>query len=386
MKSPTPRGSGRLFAAALGIGALMAAGSAGAQNILNVASGGSQNMVDYVTDYLGPLFEAENPGWEVRVVGTGPGDAGSQKIKEKLEAQAGSDAVDTDVIVTNQKKTGEMVEAGLLSQYRSEAATSDLVTRDSALMALGTDVEGYVLPMFHSQTALAYFPDMVENPPQTYDELRAWVEANPGAFGYNGIKNGMSGVAFVVGWMYAYAGDTDQVINGPYDPALKDGWSGPLAELKAFNEHVTFTPGNAGTLDMMNRGEIVMGPVWVDMFYTWQADGRVPPNMKLLVLGPGMPGQPYYYGIPEGAANRDAAIRFIELATSPAVQAEGIVNRFNWYPGIDAQHVQDSLDPEVWEKIFSDVTPDDLAAKGKPFPLGAFFADIMESYEQQVTN
>ena len=33
------------------------------------------------------------------------------------------------------------------------------------------------------------------------------------------------------------------------------------------------TPGNAGTLDMLNRGEIAMGPVWVDMFYTWQADG-----------------------------------------------------------------------------------------------------------------
>jgi putative spermidine/putrescine transport system substrate-binding protein len=28
------------------------------------------------------------------------------------------------------------------------------------------------------------------------------------------------------------------------------------------------TPGSAGTLDMLNRGEIAMGPVWVDMFYT----------------------------------------------------------------------------------------------------------------------
>ena len=35
------------------------------------------------------------------------------------------------------------------------------------------------------------------------------------------------------------------------------------------------TPGNAGTLDQLNRGEIAMGPVWVDMFYTWQADGKM---------------------------------------------------------------------------------------------------------------
>jgi hypothetical protein len=75
-------------------------------------------MVDHVTDYLAPMFEKDNPGVKIRVVGTGPGDAGSQKIKEKLEAQAkaGTTAWDTDVIVTNQKKTGEMVTANLLSR------------------------------------------------------------------------------------------------------------------------------------------------------------------------------------------------------------------------------------------------------------------------------
>ena len=48
--------------------------------------------------------------------------------------------------------------------------------------------------------------------------------------------------------------------------------------MAAFNKNVVLTPGNAGTLDMLNRGEIAMGPVWVDMFYTWQADGKIPPT------------------------------------------------------------------------------------------------------------
>lgn len=362
------------------------AGTAGAQSVLNVASGGSQNMVDYVTDYLGPLFESRNSRWKVRVVGTGPGDAGSQAILEKLAAQVGSDAWDTDVVVINQLKTTEMVESGLLSTYRSEIGTGSLATRDTVRLALGTDVDGYVMPMFHSQTAIAYNPDLVPTPPASFDELKAWVEAHPGAFGYNGIKNGMSGVAFTAAWMYAYAGNTDQIMNGPYDPAIKDTWDQALADLRAFNEHVSFTPGNAGTLDMLNRGEIVMGPVWVDMFHTWQADGRLAPNLKLTLPEPGMPGQPYYYAIPTKAANRDAAKAFIELATSPEVQAEGIVNRFNWYPGIDAEHVQDALDPQVWTKIFLDVTPQDLASKGKPFPLGPFFTEIKEAYEQKVSN
>ncbi|WP_449375673.1 hypothetical protein [Bosea thiooxidans] len=47
---------------------------------LNVASAGDQNMVDYVKDYLGPMFEKADPGVKVVSVGTGPGDSASRKI------------------------------------------------------------------------------------------------------------------------------------------------------------------------------------------------------------------------------------------------------------------------------------------------------------------
>ncbi len=364
----------------------MVSAPAQAQQVLNVLSAGSQNMVDYVTDYLGPLFEQQNPGVTVRVSGTGPGAAGSQKIFEKLDAQqkAGNEVWDVDVAVVHQKMAGQMVTAGLLGSYRGDIDTGKLVTRDTAINALGVDVDGYVMPMFHSQTAIAYMPDLVSNPPTSYDELKEWVRDNPKQFGYNGIKNGMSGVSFVVGWVYAYSGQADILAKGPYDAAAKDTWGAVLGDLKEFNNYVTFTPGNAGTLDMLNRGEIVMGPVWVDMFYTWQSDGRVPPNMKLKLIGPGMPGQPMYYITPAKAAQPDLARKFIALATSPPVQAEGIVKNFNWYPGIDAQHVQSSLDQETWNKLFADVTPEDLASKGKAFPIGPFFDDILEAYEKQV--
>jgi ABC-type uncharacterized transport system YnjBCD substrate-binding protein len=175
-------------------------------------------------------------------------------------------------------------------------------------------------------------------------------------------------------------------MNGPYDPNLKTTWGPAFAKLKEFNQNVVITPGNAGTLDMLNRGEITMGPVWVDMFYSWQAEGRLPPTMRLQLISPGMPGQPMYYVIPEKAANAEAARKFVELATSPAVQAEGIVKRFNWYPGIDAQHVQANLDKAVWEKLFKDVSPQELASNGKPMPMGGYFSEIQEGYERQVAN
>src|SRR5258707_15478129 len=88
----------------LTLAASLLAAPASAQT-LNVATAGDQNMVDYVRDYLGPLFEKTHRGVRVVSVGTGPGDAGAQKIYEKLAAQksAGTTAWELDVIGIHQK-------------------------------------------------------------------------------------------------------------------------------------------------------------------------------------------------------------------------------------------------------------------------------------------
>ncbi|HZH50940.1 MAG TPA: extracellular solute-binding protein [Microvirga sp.] len=371
---------------AAGLAALLLASPAGAQT-LNVATAGDQNMVDYIKDYLGPMFEKRHPGVKVVAVGTGPGDGGSQKIYEKLDAQKKAGAPsDFDVVVIHQKAAGTMVKEDLIKKYRDTLPTGNLVTRDTATNALGTDVSGYVMPMFHSQTAIAYNADLIKDPPNSYAELREWVKKNPKQFGYNGIKGGMSGVAFVTGWVAAFGGDAAKLEKGPYDPAAKATWEKALADLKEFNKNVVITPGNAGTLDMLNRGEIAMGPVWVDMFYTWKAEGKLPPNMRLKLVSPGMPGQPMYYAIPAKTAQEKLAAEFIALATSPDVQAEGIVKRFNWYPGIDAKNLEGKLDQAVWNQLFADIPPDALAQNGKPFPIGPYFNDILESYEKNVAN
>jgi ABC-type uncharacterized transport system YnjBCD substrate-binding protein len=362
----------------------MAGPPASAQTVLNVATAGDQNMVDYINDYLGPRFEKANPGVKVRAVGTGPGDAGSLKIQEKLDAQAKAGVAkwDIDVAVVHQRGAAMMMTDKLLAKYRDQISTGKLVTSAIATNALGTDVTGYVMPMFNSQIAIAYNPDVVKDPPKTFDDLIAWVAKNPKQFGYNGIKGGMSGVGFVMGWVAAKTGDADKLNKGPYDPAEKPKIEKALTDIKAFNTNVTMTPGNAGTLDMLNRGEITMGPVWVDMFYTWVADGKLNPKLKLSIISPGLPGQPMYYVVPAKAAQQDLARKFVEMATSPEVQANGIVKQFNWYPGIDAQHVQAALDEKTWSKLFTDVTPKDLAEKAKPFPLSEYFTDILETYER----
>ena len=93
-----------------------------------------------------------------------------------------------------------------------------------------------------------------------------------------------------------------------------------------------------------------------------------------------------YYVMPDKAANAELARKFVALATTPQVQAEGIVKRFNWLPGIDAQHVQAHLDKAVWEKLFKDVPPQTLAQRGQPMPMGNYFKEIQEDYEKMVAN
>lgn len=350
---------------------------------LTVLTAGDQNMVDYINDYLGPKFEAANPGVTVRAVGTGPGDAGSQKILERFEAQdkAGTAVWDADVAVVHEKFAGPMVANGWLAAYRDQIATGKLVTRANADMALGADVKGRVMPMFNSQIALAYNPALVATPPASFDEIKTWAAANPKMFGYNGIKGGASGVGFVMGWVYAYGGNAEQLANGPFEAGQTANWTAAFDALKAFNANATLTPGNAGTLDALARGDIAIGPVWVDMFYSWKANGQLPEEFKLSLPAPGLPGQPMHYVIPEKAPQAELARKFVELATSPEVQAEGIVARFNWYPGIDAQHVQANLDPAVWDKLFLEITPEDIATKGRPFPIAPYNSAILEAYE-----
>src|SRR5260221_7189689 len=118
------------IAAAAFAAGLFAAGGAGAQTTLNVATAGDQNMVDYVNNYLAPKFEKMNPGVKVRAVGTGPGDAGSQKIYEKLSAQqkAGNNAWDIDVAVIHQRGAATMVNEKLLLPYRADVSAGKLVS------------------------------------------------------------------------------------------------------------------------------------------------------------------------------------------------------------------------------------------------------------------
>jgi ABC-type uncharacterized transport system YnjBCD substrate-binding protein len=177
-----------------------------------VVSAGDTNMHELQKSIFGPAFSKQFPNVEVNAVGSGPGDPGSQVIYQKLKSQKDANVAkyDIDVAIIHQSIMPQMIENDLLAKYGPEIGTYKLMTAANGRNALGFNVEGYVMPMFQSQVALAYNPDMVKNPPNTFEELVAWIKANPKKFGYNGVKGGMSGTAFVTGWIYWKSGKYDQ--------------------------------------------------------------------------------------------------------------------------------------------------------------------------------
>jgi len=346
---------------------------------------GDVNMLALGQHVLGPEFSKKYPDITVMTVHVGPGNAGSRRIFEKILAdkEVGKEVWDVDVAMIHQIFLKWALEKDLLLKYAKDIDTWKYVTSPFAKTTLGVDVEGYVMPMFHSQTVLAYNPEYVTNPPKSYEELVKWVKKHPGKFGYNGIKGGMSGVAFTVGWVYWKTGKYEKyAITGPYDEAEVATWEKPIEELKEFNRYVTITGGNVGTLDALNRGEIWMGPVWVDMFFSWMAEGKVNPNTRLILLEPGMPGQPMYFVIPKKTGHPEEAKKFVEFVTSPEIQAKEIVERFNWYPGIDGRYIKEYVSEKVFEKIYKDVTPEMLTKYGRAFPLADYFSQMLEAYER----
>ena len=348
---------------------------------------GDVNMLALGQNVVGPEFSKKYPNISVMTIHTGPGNAGSQIIFEKLlaESESKKDVWDVDVAMVHQIFMKWAMEKDLLLPYAKDIDTWKQVTSPFAKTSLGVNVEGNVMPMFHSQTALAYNPEFVKDPPQSYEELVKWVDKNPGKFGYNGIKGGMSGVSFTVGWVYWKSGKYEKyAVTGPFEESEVASWKSAFEDLAKFNKNVTFTGGNVGTLDALNRGEIWMGPVWVDMFFTFMNEGKLNPKTRMVLPKPGMPGQPMYFVIPKKAAHPEEAKKFVAFMTSPAIQAKDIVERFNWYPGIDGSYLKGSIPQNIYDKIYGDVTPEDLARKGQAFPLADYFNAILESYEKWV--
>ena len=353
---------------------------------LNVAIGADVNVVEVHKTVLGPGFKAQAPDVDLNVVGTGTGEPASRAIYTKIKAQAdtGRKGWDIDVALVSMAVASQMVKEGLLHAYVPQMKNAALVKGAEVKEAFGVKVDGYVVPMFHNQIAIAYNPAKVAMPPKSFEDLTAWVKANPGKFGYNGIKGGVSGVGFTMGWVYWKTGLYNQLTQGPFDKARDVAIRTAVIALRDFNRDALITNGNAGTLDALNRGEVWMGAVWIDQLVAWKNEGRMDQSMTPALIAPGLPIYPLYLVVPREAANREMAARYIDYVATPEVQAKAIVERFGWYPGVDPDRVLPLISPKAKELLFKGVSASDLAQYSRQMPIKEYHDLITLAYEEIV--
>ena len=364
--------------------ALVVPASAGTR--LNVAIGADVNVVEVHKTVLGPGFQAVQPDVELNVVGTGTGEPASRAIYTKIKAQAdaGRKPWDLDVALVSMAVASQMVKEGLLLRYVPQMRNAALVKGAEVKEAFGVSVDGYVVPMFQNQIALAYQPAKVSSPPKSFEELTAWVKANPGRFGYNGIKGGVSGVGFTMGYVYWKTGLYSQLTQGPFDKGKEPVIREAVTALRDFNKQAVITNGNAGTLDALNRGEIWMGAVWIDQLVAWKNEGRMDEAVTPILPAPGLPIYPLYLVVPREAAQKELAVRYIDYIATPEVQAKAIVERFGWYPGVDPDKVLGLISAKSRELLFKGVSAQDLARYSRQMPLKDYHDMITLAYEEIV--
>jgi putative spermidine/putrescine transport system substrate-binding protein len=238
-------------------------------------------------------------------------------------------------------------------------------------------VNSRAVPYRGSSVVLAYNSTVVKDPPKTFDDLLAWIKANPGKFAYNEPSTGGSGDAFVVAMIYKYS-DYNKYASSPFNADNEKEWDPAFRELKelapSLYQQGTYPKGNAGTLDLLNRGEIVMGPVWSDQALQAQADGRLPKEVKLVQINPAFNGGAAYIGVTAKGEHKQAAYDYLNYLLDANQQKVVTTGRMKGYPGIDWQYL-----PADARNQFSGVDKD-----YRIWPGGQYGDDMKKLWHEKV--
>jgi len=341
LRSISPLAAVLLVAAACGGGGTPSAGGSSAPSVaedkeLVFYSGGDTNVQDLHQKQIIPAFEKAT-GIKVTFTFLEHG-TGAQGIYDRIKAQKDAGKTQWDIDLW-ESDTG----------YYTRPDDLFLQVTDKDIANLGKVpkptldfVQNKAVPYRGSSVVLAYNSDKVTNPPQTYDQLLDWIKANPGKFAYNEPSTGGSGDAFVIAMLYKYS-DYNKYVSQPFSASNEKYWDAAFAALKGLAPSLygkgTYPKGNAGTLDLLNRGEIWMGTVWSDQSTQALQAGQLPKTVKITQINPAFNGGAAYIGITKKATHKQAAMKYLNFLLEPAQQSLIVTGAMSGYPGIDWQYM-----------------------------------------------
>lgn len=316
----------KILAAATAIG-LFATGATANEDLLSkswdeiVAQAKEEGSVNWFVWYFQPRYRelaaafTEEYGIEVMIPeGTHEGNI------DKVLAETGREAGDVDVLAMGADridlfKAEEML-MGPLNEVLPNAAT--MYTELG-----GFDGKGYGWAYWGNQTGVAYDPEQIAEAdlPQQVEDFAAFMEANPGKFGFN-YENGGSGPSFFthVARNLTEVDFSSGEVSDEKMAALQPAWDWFLEHTDGY----VITASNTDSLIRLSSREFVMVPAWEDHLFKLQSEGEVDTRIKFYIPEFGMTGGGNVNVIPANAPHPAAALVFMNWVSSPETQT-----RFN---------------------------------------------------------
>jgi len=368
-----------MFAAGATAGALMLPRSAFAvEGRIDWYTNSDSNILDFWANTVKPAFEAANSGVTINLVDAGDG-AGLISIAERAMAakQTDTDPQADFFESADPHLPSGAIEAGIYANIK-EAGLSNYSKVNP--LAIESD---YGLPYRGSQVLLAYDSTKLSaaDAPKNWDDLVAWIKANPGQFIYNRPDKGGSGGNFVRRAIHQANGlDPSLFTVDNYSEELGNETLGKawdiLADIApALYDGGAYSSGNTQSIQLLAQGVVTMVPVWSDQVLQAIDQGVLPPDTGLVQLQDlALCGGFSRAVVIENGVNRDAALKLADFILSEEIQS-AILTELGGFPGVSWDYVS----PELRER-FADIVPTTIPT----FPGGDWEAAINDGWYRNV--
>ncbi len=337
-----------------------------------------QNVIDFWTNFVKPGFEAANPGVTLNLVDAGDGP-GNIAIGERALAALQQDADPQADYFENYdpRLPSGGIDAGLFVNMK-EAGLSNW----SKINPLTMDTD-YSMPYRGSQVLLAYDTTKLDpaNAPKTFEELVAWIKANPGGFIYNRPDKGGSGLNFVRRVIYEVNGKdpaaftVDNFSDEFAEKALVPAWAILQDLAPSLFDEGAYTSGNTQSLQLLGQSAVTMIPAWSDQAIQAINAGVLPETTGLVQLQDlALPGGFSRSVVLANGVNRDAALKLADYVLTEEVQ-NAVLSELGGFPGVSWDYVSQDL-----REKYKDVIPETIPN----FPGGKWEVAINDGWYRNV--
>ncbi|MBX3012259.1 MAG: ABC transporter substrate-binding protein, partial [Caldilineaceae bacterium] len=275
--------------------------------------GGSATLNTHIDEQIGAALLAEYNITLKRVPVESTADVVNKVLHEKAAGKDRGGSV--DLIWINGENFRTLKEAALLyGPFTHLLPNTALVNAEEPAVAydFGTPVEGYESPWASFHWVMEYNSATVATPPQTFEALRRWVEANPGRFTYPAPPSHV-GSAFIRMLFYWAAGSPEPFLQ-EFDQAVYDQYAPQVWDYLNALEPYLWRAGEtypelAAMPDLLANGEIDFAMEYdASRASNFIQQGRYPAPIRTFVFDTGTVANLSYVAIPYNANNPAAAM------------------------------------------------------------------------------